>query len=267
MTLALTGNLSRFMSGHRGDQGLVGRPILACAAPGRHIMPSDRLIGRSVFANHDGYRAHAVAERRRIVRFPSAWAGYVAIVSLYVLSALLTLCVVAPSSRTRSTRRLMRCCGVAAARLRRAWLTLDHAAVRGDLDRVSQPAAYPLSNGLLPYVAREIYRTNQTGLAIFGEFRVGCWSLGSAEPDRRPACCAADDRAPRYGYVTLLVFVQMKTMRPRCLPDAGGVLAKPGHDLDRRDPDADASAHFRGRVMGVRMSPFQLPIGLSAAGA
>src|SRR5258707_11633586 len=104
--------------------------------------------------------------------------AYVAIVSLYVLSTLLTLCVVAPSKphpideaadavlRSSPLRDLKE--GMAyvwtTPRMRAAiWIAF-----------LANLTAYPLSNGLLPYVAREIYDTNQTGLGyLSASFAVG----------------------------------------------------------------------------------------------
>src|SRR5258707_7587848 len=104
--------------------------------------------------------------------------AYVAIVSLYVLSTLLTLCVVAPSKphpideaadavlRSSPLRNLKE--GMAyvwtTPRMRAAiWIAF-----------LANLTAYPLTNGLLPYIAREIYGTNQTGLSyLSASFAVG----------------------------------------------------------------------------------------------
>ena len=56
--------------------------------------------------------------------------------------------------------------------------------------------AYPLSNGLLPYIAREIYGTSQTGLGyLSASYAIGSL-IGSiaVERDRRDPRGAADDR-------------------------------------------------------------------------
>lgn len=102
----------------------------------------------------------------------------VAIVSLYLVSTLLTLRVVAPSKphlveelagdalRSSPLRDLKE--GVAhvwtSPRMRAAiWIAF-----------LANLTAYPLSNGLLPYIARDIYGTNQTGLGcLSASFAVG----------------------------------------------------------------------------------------------
>ena len=91
-----------------------------------------------------------------------------AIVSLYVISTVLTLCVVAPVTphpledgaigpRLRSPMRDLRE-GVAYV-----WTTPTMRAAMW-IAFLANLTAYPFSNGLLPYIAREIYRTSQTGL-------------------------------------------------------------------------------------------------------
>jgi predicted MFS family arabinose efflux permease len=131
--------------------------------------------------------------------------------------------------------------------------------------------AYPLSNGLLPYIAREIYGTNQTGLGyLSASFAVGSLVgslllslIGGIRVARLMIGATA------IWYATLLVFVQMKTM-PAAI--AWLMLAGFSQSLAMISIAVilmrTASAHFRGRVMGVRMlAIYSLPLGLLAAGA
>ena len=74
--------------------------------------------------------------------------------------------------------------------------------------------AYPLSNGLLPYVARDIYGTNQTGLGyLSASFAVGSL-VGSIALSLIGGIMVARLMigATIAWYATLLVFVQMQTM-------------------------------------------------------
>ena len=124
---------------------------------------------------------------------------------------------------------------------------------------------------MLPYVAREIYGTNQTGLGyLTASFAVGSL-VGSVLLSLIGGIRVARLMigATAIWYATLLVFVQMKTMPAAiaCLMLAGFsqslAMISIAVILMRT-----ASAHFRGRVMGVRMlAIYSLPIGLLAAGA
>src|SRR5258708_24304784 len=74
--------------------------------------------------------------------------------------------------------------------------------------------AYPLTNGLLPYAAREIYGTNQTGLGyLSASFAVGSLvgsiALSLVGGVRIARLMIA---ATVIWYATLLVFAQMQTM-------------------------------------------------------
>jgi len=132
--------------------------------------------------------------------------------------------------------------------------------------------AFPLSNGLLPYVAREIYQIDQTGLGyLVASFACGallgsiCVSLTarSLRPARMMIVFAL------VWYTILLGFVQMPGPR-----GGGAMLALAGFAQSlSMIPMAvmllhGATAQFRGRVMGVRMlAVYGLPLGLLAAGA
>jgi MFS family permease len=201
--------------------------------------------------------------------------AYVAIVGLYIVSTLLTLCVVAPakphpvdeaadSALRRSPMRDLKE-GVAyvwtTPRMRAAiWIAF-----------LANLTAYPLSNGLLPYIARDIYGTNQTGLGyLSASFAVGSLVgsillslIGGIRVARLMIASAV------MWYATLLVFVQMQTMPTAiaCLMLAGFsqslCMISIAVILMRT-----ASEHFRGRVMGVRMlAIYSLPLGLLSAGS
>jgi MFS family permease len=131
--------------------------------------------------------------------------------------------------------------------------------------------AYPLSNGLLPYIAREIYGTNQTGLGyLSASFAVGSLVgsillsvIGGVRVARLMIA------ATILWYAALLVFAQVQTE-----PAAIACLALAGFAQSLTMISIavilmrTASEHFRGRVMGVRMlAIYSLPLGLLAAGS
>jgi hypothetical protein len=134
------------------------------------IMPHDLLIGAISVSRTTMDTARIAGALSGAGLFAALGMGpaYMAIVSLYIAATVLTLCVVAPrkphpideatgiASRHSPLRDLTE--GVAyvwtSPRMRAAmWVAF-----------LVNLTAYPLSNGLLPYIARTIYGTNQTGL-------------------------------------------------------------------------------------------------------
>jgi Na+/melibiose symporter-like transporter len=131
--------------------------------------------------------------------------------------------------------------------------------------------AFPVTSGLLPYVAKDIYHTDQTGLgtlvasfaagACLGSLVIGSFSR-SMRPARMMMICAS------LWFALILMFVQM--------PNVGLgrwtlVLAGLTQSLSMVPLSTmllkSAGPKFRGRVMGVRMlAIYGLPIGLLVAG-
>ena len=201
--------------------------------------------------------------------------AYVAIVCLYAGSTLLTLCVVAPSTPhpvdeaadaplLKSPMRDLRE-GIAyvwtTPRMRAAiWVAF-----------LANLTAYPLSNGLLPYVARDIYGTDQTGLGyLAASFAlgslVGSIALSLIGGIRVARLLIGSTIA---WFATLLVFAQMQSMPAAlaCLMLAGFMQSLAMISVAVILMRA-ASEHLRGRVMGVRMlAIYSLPLGLLAAGS
>jgi MFS family permease len=131
--------------------------------------------------------------------------------------------------------------------------------------------AFPLTNGLLPYVAREIFYTDQTGLGyLSASFAAGSLTGSitlSLVSGLRIARLLIG--ATLAWYAMLLVFVGLSTM-----PVAMACLLLAGIAQSMSMIAAavilmkTASAHLRGRVMGVRMMViYGLPLGLLAAGS
>jgi MFS family permease len=278
MTLALTGNLSPLyvlvivaMMGlvRPSDLGVRGALVAT-------IMPHHQLIGAISISRTTMDTARIAGALSGAGLFASLGMGpaYVAIVSLYVVSTLLTLCVVAPSKPHPIDE-------VADAALRRSplrdlkegmayvWTTPRMRAAIW-IAFLANLTAYPLSNGLLPYIARDIYGTNQTGLGyLSASFAVGSLVgslLLSLIGGIRVARLMIG--ATVMWYAALLVFAQIQTVPAAivCLMLAGFsqslTMISIAVILMRT-----ASEHFRGRVMGARMlAIYSLPLGLLAAG-
>ena len=131
--------------------------------------------------------------------------------------------------------------------------------------------AYPLVNGLLPYVAKEIYRTDQTGLGYLVAGFAGGALLGSIALSRgsgrlRPGrmmlvFCGA-------WYVAMVAFAFMDThghgviaLMVTGFAQSLGMVPMTAILLRNSDPE------FRGRIMGLRMlAIYGLPVGLLVAG-
>jgi predicted MFS family arabinose efflux permease len=131
--------------------------------------------------------------------------------------------------------------------------------------------AFPFTNALLPYVAREIYHVDQSGLsyliasialgAMLGGILMSRVGVGATLPRLLIASAVA-------WHVLLLVFAQMQS-----LPGGIGTLLVAGvfQSLSMVCLTVilvrEAGQRFRGRVMGVRMMAiYSLPVGLLIAG-
>jgi len=279
MTLALTGHLTPlYVFVIVAIMGLVRPSDLGVrGALVATIMPSDQLIGAISISRTTTDTARIAGALSGAGLFAALGMGpaYVAIVSLYIISTLLTLCVVAPSkphpieevadglvrrSPMRDPREGMAYVW-STPRMRAAiWIAF-----------LANLTAYPLSNGLLPYIARDIYGTNQTGLGyLSASFAVGSL-VGSIALSLVGGIRVARLMigATVIWYATLLVFAQMQT-----LPAAIACLMLAGFSQSLTMISIavilmrTASEHFRGRVMGVRMLViYGLPLGLLAAGS
>jgi len=132
--------------------------------------------------------------------------------------------------------------------------------------------AFPLTNGLLPYVARDIYHVDQTGLSYliasiaFGAMLGGVLMSRVGAGTQLPRMLIASAVA---WHVLLLFFAQMQTL-------PGGVVALLVAGVFQSLSMVsltvilvrESGQRFRGRVMGVRMMAiYSLPVGLLVAGA
>ena len=132
--------------------------------------------------------------------------------------------------------------------------------------------AYPMSHGLLPYVAREIYLTDENGLAhLVAAFAVG--ALGGS----LTMIFAGGWRYPArvmlislwLWYAVLLAFGQMEDKIPGLvLLFAIGYLQSMAMIAMSVTLIGATEVAFRGRVMGARMlAVYGLPLGLMASSA
>ncbi len=241
------------------------------------IMPHDQLIGAISISRTtmDTARIAGALSGAGLFAALGMGAAYVAIVCLYIAATALTLCVVAPARQhpigdavgealQRSPLRDLKE-GVAYV-----WTTPRMQAALW-VAFLANLTAYPLSNGLLPYIAKAVYGTNQTGLGyLSASFAVGSL-VGSIVLSLIGGIRVARLMigATVVWYLTLLVFVQMQTV-----PTAIACLVVAGFSQSLAMISVavilmrTASENFRGRVMGVRMMViYGLPLGLLAAGS
>jgi hypothetical protein len=197
---------------------------------------------------------------------------YMAIAAFYGVGFLLTLGVAsgrpltappanaAPPAFWRDLREGLAYCWDSPGALAALWLAF-----------LVNLTAFPLTSGLLPYVARDVYHIDETGLGtLVASFAVGSL-LGSivvslAGRSLRPARMMI--LFALGWYAALLLFVQMRT------PISGRmvlVIAGFSQSLSLVPMSVmllhSAGERFRGRVMGVRMlAIYGVPIGLLGAG-
>lgn len=239
------------------------------------IMPPDRLMIAIGVARttSDSARVVGALAGAGLVASLGMGPAYAVIASLYGISLGLTL-QVKPAARPAAVR-------VGAVALASPWRdvkegvayvwTRTHLRAAMLLAFLVNMTAFPLVMGLMPYVAREIYRTDQTGLGyLVASFASGalCGSLAMTRigPKLRPArtmlvFCAM-------WYVMILVFARVPSYGVGCL-----VLAVTGcsQSIGMVSMSTmilrNTGAEFRGRVMGIRMlAIYGLAIGLLIAG-
>ena len=280
MTLALTGHLAplnvmiivSIMGLIRpSDLGVRGA-LLA------DIMPSQLLVGAISLARTTQDSARIAGALTGAALFAALGIGfvYVAIACFYLAAAVLMLCLTRPAKSPGTVDHPVN--DTLSSTLLRdlkegivyAW---SGPGMRAALcvAFLANLTAFPLTNGLLPYVARDIFHTDQTGLGyLSASFAVGSL-IGSIT-----LSLAGGVRIARLligatlaWYAMLLVFVEIRTMpvAMACL-----VLAGMAQSMSMISAAVmlmrHASAHLRGRVMGVRMMViYGLPLGLLAAGS
>jgi MFS family permease len=242
------------------------------------IMPAAQLIGAISLARTTQDSARIIGALTGAGLFAILGIGYVyvAIACLYLAAAILMLCLTRPG-KSHAVIDQHANLTAGAALLRDLKEGIVHAwsgpGMRAALcvAFLANLTAFPLTNGLLPYVAREIFHTDQTGLGyLSASFAtgslIGSITLSLASGVRIARLLIGATLA---WYAMLLVFVEIRTMpvAMACL-----VLAGIAQSMSMISAAVilmrTASAHLRGRVMGVRMMViYGLPIGLLAAGS
>jgi predicted MFS family arabinose efflux permease len=242
-----------------------------------NIMPHGQLIGAISISRTTMDTARITGALSGAGLFAALGMGpaYVAIVGLYLIATALTLCIVAPvkpqragdaanealqRSPMRDLKEAVAYCWTSPGMRAALWIAF-----------LANLTAYPLTNGLLPYIARTIYGTNQTGLGyLSASFAIGSLAgsivlslMGGVRVARLMIASTV------LWYAVLLLFVQMQTVPTAivCLVVAGFsqslAMISIAVILMRT-----AAENFRGRVMGVRMMViYGLPLGLMAAGS
>ncbi len=241
------------------------------------IMPHDQLIGAISISRTtmDTARIAGALSGAGIFAVLGMGPAYVAIVCLYATATVLTLCIAAPARPRAAGEAAGEALHASPLRDLKAgvayvWTTPPMQAALW-VAFLANLTAYPLTNGLLPYIAKAVYGTNQAGLGyLSASFAIGSLAgsiVLSLVRDIRVARLMIG--ATVAWYVTLLIFVQMQTVPTAilCLMVAGFsqslAMISVAVILMRT-----ASEQFRGRVMGVRMMViYGLPIGLLAAGS
>lgn len=279
MTMALTGHLAplnvmiivSIMGLIRpSDLGVRGA-LLA------DIMPADRLIGAISVSRttQDSARIAGALSGTSLFVVLGIGYAYVAIAGLYLTATILTLSMSKP--KPHAVSGLSDKGGPVLALFR----DLKEGIVYSWSGPGMLPAlcvaflanltAYPFTNGLLPYVASEIFHTDQAGLGLLS----ASFALGSLAGSITLSLVGGVRiarlliGATLAWYTMLLVFVEIRVLPVAllCL-----VLAGFAQSLSMISAAVilmrTASAHLRGRVMGLRMMViYGLPIGLLAAGS
>jgi MFS family permease len=280
MTLALTGHLSTLkvmiivsIMGVIRPSDLGLRSALLA-----DIMPSEQLVGAISVSRTTQDSARIVGALTGTGLFAVFGVGYayVAVASFYLVAAVLMLCMSRPAKHHGFADRPAH--GFPGASLLRdlkegvvyAWSGPGMLAALCVAFLVNM-TAFPLTNGLLPFIAREIFHTDQAGLGyLSASFALGSL-IGSIALSLTSGVRIARllIGATLAWYALLLVFVAIKALpvAMACL-----VLAGIAQSLSMISAAVilmrTASAHLRGRVMGLRMMViYGLPLGLLAAGS
>ena len=242
-------------------------------------MPPDQLLGAMGIARttSDGARVGGALAGAGLFAALGMGLAYVIVTGCYVAGLLLTLGVNSGPADPARTARLARPAVTRASHWQELKEGLNYVRSRPHMLAGMWLAfhvnltAFPLSAGLLPYVAREVYHVDQTGLGLLvASFASGALigslsltMLGRAFGPGRTLIVFAG-----VWYGLLLLFAQMTgaTAGSACLVIAGFAQSwsmVPLAVMLLRTSDVP----FRGRVMGVRMlAIYSLPIGLLAAG-
>jgi predicted MFS family arabinose efflux permease len=240
-------------------------------------MPPDTLTGAMGFnrITSDSARIAGALTGASLVALAGIGPTYVVVASFYLLAAFLTAQADSAHSKAATVPVVATVTGRVSAwadlreGIAHIWNTPSLLAILCFV-LLFNLFAFPLTNGLLPYVAREVYHVDQSGLsylitsialgAMLGGLLMGRVGIGRLA---RLMIVAAI-----LWHVLLVFFAQMQTL-------AGGLAAMfivgIAQSLTMVSLTVilvrESGPRFRGRVMGVRMMAiYTLPIGLLIAG-
>jgi MFS family permease len=242
------------------------------------IMPAEQLVGAISLSRttQDSARIAGALTGAGLFAVLGIGLVYAAVACLYLVAAILMFCLTRPQKSVATTnlppngRAVSRLLDELKEGIVYAW---NGPGMRAALcvAFLANLTAFPFTGGLLPYIAREIFQTDQTGLGFLSaSFAVGSL-IGSITLSLVGGLRIARllIGATLAWYAMLLVFVEIRTMpvAMACL-----VLAGIAQSMSMISAAVilmrTASAHLRGRVMGVRMMViYGLPLGLLAAGS
>ncbi|MEJ0017168.1 MAG: MFS transporter [Acetobacteraceae bacterium] len=275
MTLAFTGALSPlYVLIIAAVAGLVRPADLAMrGALVAETMPPDRFVSAMGAARTTSDSARTVGALAGASLFAALGLGpaYAAISLCYLAGFLLTLGVGTPrhaappaaavrNSLWRDLREGLTYLWATPSSLAALWLAF-----------LVNMTAFPMTSGLLPFVAKDIYHVDQTGLGtLIASFAFGAL-LGSVlisiigrmiRPARMMIVFALA------WYAMLLVFVHMRDPTSGSLTLICAGLAQSLSLVPMSALLLHGAGAYRGRVMGMRMlAIYGLPIGLMGAGA
>ena len=234
-------------------------------------MPPDRFVSAMGASRTTSNSARTVGALAGAGLFAALGLGtaYAAITCFYVIGFLLTLGVggarhttrlAARNSLWRDLREGLAYLWGTPASLAALWLAF-----------LVNLTAYPITSGLLPYVARDIYHVDQTGLGTL----IASFAFGALMGSILISIIGRSIRPARMmivfalaWYAMLLVFVRMRDPTGGSLSLICAGLAQSLSLVPMSALLLHGAGAYRGRVMGMRMlAIYGLPIGLLGAGA
>jgi len=203
--------------------------------------------------------------------------AYIVVVAFYVLGCLLTLGAAPPQPTGRTVTGPPGARAVGPSLWRDLWDGLVYVWRTPRLLAMMWLAflvnltAFPLSNGLLPYVAKNVYGITQTGLGyLVASFAGGalCGSIALSLTRRTMHLERVMMLSSAAWYVLLLAFAQMRNPYAGALMLFGAGFAQSLSMVSMAVMLVrTAEERLRGRVMGARMlAIYSLPLGLIVAG-
>jgi MFS family permease len=236
-----------------------------------HTMPPEQLIGALAIARTTVDSARIAGALVGAGLFVALGMGpaYIVVTSFYAGGALFTLGITGPRAAPAPAKPVSPWHDLREG-IEYVWATPGvHATMWIAL--LVNATAFPITNGLLPHVAKNVYGTDETGLGYLAASFAGGALVGSIVlmlAGRRMRLARVMIVSSAAWYVMLLMFAHTRGL-------AGGtaslVLAGFMQSLSMVSLSAilmrTADARFRGRVMGVRMlGIYGLPAGLLIAG-